>query len=120
MGVCVDRQLPCPGVPATRYSSRVMRPKKLESEDVDRWLAEHAGWELQGDSLQKEFHTRDYPEALAFAVQIGFAAERKDHHPDLFITYKRVRVSWTTHDAGGLTSWDLEMAERCDQMAGRG
>jgi len=55
--------------------------------------------------------------ALAVAVRIGCSAERHDHHPDLEISWGRLRVRWTTHDAGGLTAADLRGAEASDEAA---
>ncbi len=48
--------------------------------------------------------------AVAFVVRIGFFAEHADHHPDLDVRWKRVRVALTTHDAGGLTAKDIDLA----------
>ena len=94
------------------------RPKKLEDQAVSTWLSSNAGWHRAGDEIEKTFSFDDYPSGLAFAVRVGFAAEKKDHHPELRISYGKVKVSWTTHDAGGLTELDLALASVCDVLAG--
>ncbi len=96
------------------------RPTKLSLEALQPWLAENAGWSNEdvprddGDgkreALVRTFTFPDFSAALAFAVRVGMAAEKRDHHPDLTIGWGRVRVLWTTHDAGGVTELDLELA----------
>ena len=90
------------------------RPQKVAQDVVDGFLASHPGWRADGDQLEKSYAFRYYGAGLAFAVHVGFVAERKDHHPDLHISWGKVLVRWTTHDAGGITPLDLEMAELTD------
>ena len=91
------------------------RPQKLAQDVVDAFLASHPRWKVEGDHLEKSYGFRAYGAALAFVVHVGLVAEKKDHHPDLHISWGRVVVRWTTHDAGGVTSRDLELAELTDQ-----
>ncbi len=93
------------------------RPTKLPAADIDAWLPLHPGWARAGDELVREFKFSDYAATIGFVVRLGFAAEKRDHHPDLVVRWGRVEVRWSTHDAGGLTALDLEMAERTDQVA---
>lgn len=93
------------------------RPKPLESEAIRAWLDAHPGWERVGDALTKRFSFPDFSAAMAFAVEVGMAAERRDHHPDLEIGWGKARVTWTTHDAKGITALDLALAERTDALA---
>ena len=93
------------------------RPKKLEGDAVSRWLSDHPGWALGDGLIRKEFRFADYPATLAYVVRLGFAAEKRDHHPDLVVGWGRVQVSWMTHDAGGVTALDLELGERSDELA---
>jgi 4a-hydroxytetrahydrobiopterin dehydratase len=96
-----------------------MRPKKIPSSVVDAWLAAHAGWERVGElAIAKTFKQVDFASALALAVRVGCFAERKDHHPDVEVGWGRLRVVWSTHDAGGVTQLDLDAAEATDAMAG--
>ena len=90
----------------------------LEPQDVDTWIATHAGWErVSGNSIAKTFKLKDFAAALAFVNEIGKEADKRDHHPDIELGYGRARVLWTTHDARGVTQKDLEMAEHTDKTS---
>jgi 4a-hydroxytetrahydrobiopterin dehydratase len=93
------------------------RPSKLDGAVVDGWLAAHPGWTREGDALVRSFRLADFGAALAFAVRIGMVAEKRDHHPELVIGWGKARVLWTTHDAGGLTQLDLDLATATDALA---
>lgn len=97
------------------------RPAKLDRSDLDTWLAAHPGWERQGEgereALVRSFKLADFGASLAFAVRLGMIAEKKDHHPDILIGWGKARVLWTTHDAGGITRLDLDLAEATDSLA---
>lgn len=80
-------------------------------------MRELPGWELQGEAITKQFTFAGFPEAIAFVVRLGFAAEAADHHPDLLINYKRVRVTYSTHSAGGLTEKDFAGAAAAAPIA---
>jgi 4a-hydroxytetrahydrobiopterin dehydratase len=86
--------------------------EKLSDGDIALFLEKHPGWERSADgALARTFAFDDYAAGIAFAVRLGFAAERRDHHPDIHIGWRKVRVAWSTHDAGGVTALDTEMAE---------
>jgi len=53
---------------------------------------------------------------MGFVVALGVIAEKRDHHPDMLVTWGRVRVQWSTHDAGGVTELDLELAEATGEL----
>ncbi len=96
------------------------RPEKISKEAVAAFVASHAGWAQEGEptpALARTFAFDDYAAGIAFAVRVGFAAEKRDHHPDLFVGWRKVKVSWSTHDAGGITALDVEMAEHSDALA---
>ena len=86
------------------------RPPLLSDADLAAALAALPGWERAGDEIVCTFECASFPDAIAFVVRIGFFAERADHHPDLDIRWRKVRASLTTHDAGGLTALDIELA----------
>jgi 4a-hydroxytetrahydrobiopterin dehydratase len=92
------------------------RPILVNEVQLATWLKTHPGWEYKDEQLSKEFQFSTYPSGIAFVVQVGFAAESKDHHPNMNLGYRKVRVSWSTHEPKGITSWDLELAEHCDQL----
>ncbi len=93
------------------------RPPKLEDSAISAWLGEHPTWAREGDALVASFKLPDFAAALAFAVRVGMVAEKRDHHPDLLIGWGKARVLWTTHDAGGISRLDLELAEATEQLS---
>jgi 4a-hydroxytetrahydrobiopterin dehydratase len=90
--------------------------EKLSDPEITAFLTAHPGWQRVGDMLQKSFTFKHYGQAMGFAVHMGFAAEKRDHHPDLHVYWGKVTVEWTTHDAGGITRTDAEMAELTDHL----
>src|SRR5690348_4025725 len=93
---------------------------RLSDEAIEAFLSTHPGWARGGEgqgTLRRTFSFPDYPAGIAFAVRVGFAAEARNHHPDIHVGYARVEVAWSTHDAGGITALDTEMAERTDALA---
>jgi 4a-hydroxytetrahydrobiopterin dehydratase len=94
------------------------RPTKLDAREIETWLAAHPEWSAQGGvALTRAFKFPDFSAALAFVVRVGLAAEKRDHHPDVELGWGRARVLWTTHDAGGITSLDVELATLTDSFA---
>lgn len=77
------------------------------------------GWSLAADqlSISREFVFAGFVEAFAFMAAVALAAEKRNHHPEWSNVYNKVRVTWTTHDAGGLTHRDIDMAQFCDSAA---
>lgn len=69
------------------------------------------GWTVEGKELERTFKFKDFVEAIAFINKIVEPAETAGHHPDLAISYNKVKVTLTTHDAGGLTSNDFALAQ---------
>jgi len=92
---------------------------KLTSQGVQDRLKAHSGWVLEGSAIRKLYTFKSFPDAIAFVTRLAFDCEKADHHPDLQVSYKKVTVSWTTHDAGGLTAMDFAGAEQSDMMAAR-
>lgn len=91
--------------------------EKIADEDIAAHLPAIPGWDQEGDAIVRTFDCPDFAAAIAFVVRIGFLAEAKDHHPDLDIRWRRVRVLLTTHDVSGLTDWDFELAAAIDAVA---
>ena len=90
------------------------RPQKLPDQEVAAGLGALSGWARTGDEIGKTFELASFPDAIAFVVRIGFLAEAADHHPDLDIRWRKVTVALTTHDAGGLTQLDLDLAQQIE------
>ena len=93
------------------------RPTKLEPGAIEAFLSAHEGWARADDAIARSYSFADFSAALGFVVRVGLAAERKDHHPDIELGWGKARVRWTTHDAGGITPLDLELAETTDAIA---
>ena len=70
-------------------------------------------------AITREFRFADFAQAFAFMTQIALAAEKRDHHPEWSNVYNRVRITLTTHDAGGLTQRDIDLAGVADQAYAR-
>jgi 4a-hydroxytetrahydrobiopterin dehydratase len=83
---------------------------KVAGTEVRRRMADLPDWSAEGEVISRQFTFAGFPEAIAFVVRLGFAAEAVDHHPDLLINYKRVKVSYSTHSEGGLTEKDFDGA----------
>jgi len=94
---------------------------KLEKPQALTLLAALPQWqydEARG-AITREFRFADFAQAFAFMTQIALAAEKRDHHPEWSNVYSRVRITLTTHDAGGLTQRDIDLAGVADQAYAR-
>lgn len=94
---------------------------KLDQTQRAAALKELAGWreEPSRDAIVKRFVFADFVEAFGFMAQVALVAERMDHHPEWSNVYKTVDVLLTTHDAGGLTMKDVELARAMEKFARR-
>lgn len=82
-------------------------------------LRELQGWSEaeDRDAIRKIFHFSDFSEAWAFLSRIALAAEKMDHHPEIFNVYNRVEIALSTHDAGGVSERDIRLAHLIDELA---
>jgi 4a-hydroxytetrahydrobiopterin dehydratase len=90
---------------------------KLSDSDIDARLKNLSGWSRKGDGITKLFTFKGFPDAVTFITRLGFDAEAADHHPDLQVSYRKVTVTWSTHDQGGITEKDFEGARQSDTIA---
>jgi thiol peroxidase len=89
----------------------------LPKEEIEKLLAQHRGWELAEDKkLAKEFKFKDFVEAKYFLDLVSVIAEEQGHHPAMTIIYNKVKITLTTHAAGGLTENDFIMARIIDEL----
>jgi pterin-4a-carbinolamine dehydratase len=89
----------------------------LQKEEIEKLLAQHRGWELVEDKkLVKEFKFKDFVEAKYFLDLVSVIAEEQGHHPTMTIIYNKVKITLTTHAAGGLTENDFIMARIIDEL----
>jgi len=88
--------------------------ERLSDEEIEAQLP--AGWARDGDEIVRVFEFDDYLAGVAFASEVGEISEEQFHHPEITIRYEKVEVRFTTHDAGGITEKDIDMAERCNDL----
>ena len=89
----------------------------LSPDEITQHLSQLDGWEAEGDMLTKTYALPNYMAGLAFATAVGTIAEAHNHHPDLSIGYKKVTVSFTTHDAGSkITEKDINAATAIEAL----
>ena len=89
----------------------------LTPAEITERLGRLDGWALDGTAIKKQFTFQDFPEAVLFVSALVPGAEDADHHPDIEIHYKRVILSYSTHDEGGLTQKDFDGATNADAIA---
>ncbi|HEX2092547.1 MAG TPA: 4a-hydroxytetrahydrobiopterin dehydratase [Longimicrobiaceae bacterium] len=88
-----------------------------EQEIRDRLAAQLPSWRYEDGHLTRVFETGGWQRTLLLANAIGYLGEAAWHHPDLLLTYPRLKVMLTTHDAGGITGKDFELALRIEEVA---
>ncbi len=96
---------------------RAMPATKLNDADIAAALATTPGWTRSGDKLARTFEFRDFVSAFGFMASCALVAERMNHHPEWFNVYRTVRVELATHDSGGITSLDFELARAMSTLA---
>ena len=87
----------------------------LTDAEIDQALAT-VEWTRADDQIEKEVRLSDFRAAMAFVNQVADIAERLNHHPDISISWNRVRLSVSTHDSGGLTALDFDLARAVDAL----
>lgn len=89
----------------------------LSDVEIQERANQLEGWTVEGKELRITRKFKDFLNAIAFVNQIVEPAEAAGHHPDLAISYNKVTVSLTTHDAGGLTSKDFDLAQVISKLS---
>jgi 4a-hydroxytetrahydrobiopterin dehydratase len=89
---------------------------KLERQQVAEGLQKLSQWTLQGNQIERLISFENFVDAMIFVNKVAEIAEEEGHHPDIRIVYNRVTLALTTHDAGGLTNKDLQMARRIESL----
>ncbi len=92
------------------------RRKLLSEAEIKARLAEVPEWTRHGKAIARSWEFEDFPAALAFINRVGALAEEADHHPDIANSWNKVTLSLTTHDRGGLTDLDFDLAKRIDAL----
>ncbi len=91
----------------------------LTDEQIDEALGGLDGWSRAGDAIERTFQFADFVTAFGFMSSCALVAESMNHHPEWSNVYSRVEVTLSTHDAGGLTHLDVDLAARMSELAGR-
>lgn len=92
--------------------------EKLTKNEIELKIKQLAGWKLSEDHLaiEKELQFKDFYQAFSFMTQVAMAAEKMNHHPEWFNVYNKVSVRLTTHDCGGLSQKDIDLAMKIDNF----
>ena len=88
----------------------------LDSATIDRAIAQLDGWRRDGDAIVRDLRFPSFMDAIRFIDRVAVVAEEADHHPELTNVYWNVGVRLTTHDAGGVTMRDLDLARAIDSV----
>ena len=83
---------------------------KLSESSIEEKLKNLPGWSVKNDKLYKEFQFNDFNQAFGFMTRAAMEIEKMNHHPEWFNVYNRILVELTTHDAGGITDNDVNLA----------
>jgi len=90
----------------------------LPDLDVQQSLGKLPGWARRGNALTKSYKFSTFRAGIDFVNRAAAVADRMDHHPDIDIRYTKITCTLSTHDAGGITQKDLNLATELDQLAG--
>ncbi|MFI5381429.1 MAG: 4a-hydroxytetrahydrobiopterin dehydratase [Tepidisphaerales bacterium] len=93
-------------------------PTKLTPDEIQQRLAALDGWAIEFGMLCRTFQFADFPRAFGFMAAAATVAQAMNHHPDWSNVYRTVQVRLSTHDAGGLTELDFQLAGRMNELAG--
>lgn len=89
----------------------------LDRSTIDAELAQVPGWTSADEAIHRNYQLASFRQAIDLIVQIADLADAADHHPELTNVYNRLSVTLTTHDAGGVTRRDIELARRIEAAA---
>lgn len=90
--------------------------KTYNSQDANSKLSQLPGWSFKEDGIEKNFEFANFIEAFGFMSQVAILAEKQNHHPEWFNVYNKVNIRLSTHDAGGLTDLDFDLATQIEGL----
>jgi 4a-hydroxytetrahydrobiopterin dehydratase len=93
--------------------------EKLTPQEVDSAVSALPGWSVVGGKLHREYKFADFTHAFGFMATAAIAIEKRNHHPEWSNVYNRVTVDLTTHDAGGISQADLDLARLLESLANK-
>lgn len=89
---------------------------KLNQDQINTNLSKLSGWIFENESILKQFQFKDFMEALSFVNAVGLESEKMDHHPDiLMFGWNKVKITISTHSAGGVTEKDFSLASKIEE-----
>jgi 4a-hydroxytetrahydrobiopterin dehydratase len=91
--------------------------EKLSESELNAQLAQLEGWSVESGKLHKAYQFDSFIDAFAFMTKAAIVAEKMDHHPEWFNVYNKVTVDLTTHDLGGISTFDVLLAQKMDELA---
>jgi len=90
--------------------------RTFSEREIKNKLNNMKDWEYSDNVISKSFNFNTYMDSIKFISQLADLAEAKNHHPDMTVGWCKITISYSTHDAGGLTILDFEMAESTDEL----
>ena len=90
--------------------------EKLSKEQIEAHLASLQGWSHENGSITKTFQFGDFKETFAVMTRIAFECEKANHHPEWENVYNRLTIKLNTHDAGGITPYDFDLAKTIESI----
>jgi 4a-hydroxytetrahydrobiopterin dehydratase len=84
---------------------------RLSESEIDEEIKKISGWSVKDDKLHKEFQFDNFNQAFGFMTRAAMEIEKMNHHPEWFNVYNRITVDLTTHEAGGVTNNDINLAK---------
>jgi 4a-hydroxytetrahydrobiopterin dehydratase len=93
-----------------------MASEKLSADEIERRLGGLEGWSVEGGKLHRDFRFGDFVAAFGFMARVALLAESMNHHPEWSNVYDRVSIDLSTHDAGGISGLDFELAAKVNRL----
>ncbi len=95
-----------------------MATEKLAKSEIEECLKGVSGWSVEDGKLHKQFQFESFVEAFGFMTSLALIAEKMNHHPEWFNVYNRVTIDLMTHDIGGISDLDFQLAKEADKLGG--
>lgn len=93
-----------------------MTKQKLTDKEVTTAISQLPEWKVVNAKLNRAFKFASFVDAFAFMTKVAFAADKMDHHPELFNVYNRVVIDLATHDVDGISNLDIELAKTINDL----
>jgi 4a-hydroxytetrahydrobiopterin dehydratase len=89
----------------------------LSAQELEAQLSQLEGWSVEKGKLHRQYQFKSFVEAFGFMSKVALVAESMNHHPEWFNVYNRVTIDLATHDSGGITLKDVELAQKANEFA---